>query len=379
MFNTSLTTAVKKDPVGNLLPLPSIATQSEESFKEFFFLTMHVNKAKSMLEDYLDFNRRYLGLTNCFIFDDNQVKLDILPKQYFKAAICELYKQAYEECDLLFNRCSIESICPALRFNEAKIIEGINAELGIHIDSIEDAYDEIDKVRYDRFNKLVDDKFTDKSLLSLLGYFEKRTDNEISQMATDNADIPTIFEYVLGIIWYKASGRKGKVLDYMKLSLDANLLPVTHAAGGEADIVYEYKQTRDYPERSLLLEATLADSTNQRRMEMEPVLRHLGNHLLRTGNHNSSCVFATSFLHINVIGDFRMREFVMYCDMKNSDNYITGMKVMPLCTNDLRYIVDKQIPYSKLYKHFSNAHNAQEMHPQKWYDEYVSIENSDLC
>ena len=73
-----------------------------------------------------------------------------------------------------------------------------------------------------------------------------------------------------------------------------------------------------------------------------------------------------------------MRKFVLYCDSQNSDNYVTGMKIMPLCTNDLRYIVDKQIPYSKLYKHFSKAFNAQEMHPQKWYDEYVSIKNSDL-
>lgn len=54
----------------------------------------------------------------------------------------------------------------------------------------------------------------------------------------------------------------------MKLSLDSNLLPVTHAAGGEADIVYEYPETKDFPRHSLLLEATLADSTNQRRMEM---------------------------------------------------------------------------------------------------------------
>lgn len=378
MFNTSLTSAVKKDPEGCLLPLPDEVVVSEGAFKRFFYLTMHLNKAKSMLEDYLDLNRRYLGLTNCFIFDDEQVKLDIVPKQFFNSAIEELYKQAYEECDLLFESCTIDSICPALTFNTSKIIEGINKELGTNIESIEEAYDEVDKVRYDRFNKLVDEMFTDDKLMLLLDNFDSRTDGEISQMVTDNADIPTIFEYVLGIIWYKVSGRKGKVLDYLKLSLDANLLPITHAAGGEADIVYEYKQTMDYPEHSLLLEATLADSTNQRRMEMEPVSRHLGNHLLRTGNMNSYCVFATSFLHINVIGDFRMRKMVMYCDSQDPGNYVTGMKIMPLCTNDLRCIIEHKIPYSKLYKHFCKAYDSQEMHPQKWYDECVSIENSNL-
>ena len=94
----------------------------------------------------------------------------------------------------------------------------------------------------------------------------------------------------------------------MKLSLDADLLPKTHAAGGEADIVYEYEKTKHYPKHSLLLEATLADSTNQRRMEMEPVSRHLGQHLLNTGNLKSYCVFATTFLHMNVVSDFRMRK-----------------------------------------------------------------------
>ena len=100
--------------------------------------------------------------------------------------------------------------------------------------------------------------------------------------------------------------------------------------------------------------------------------------ILRTRNKNSYCVFATSFLHINVIGDFRMRKWVMYCDPQDSSNYIQGMKIMPLCTNDLRCIVKYKIPYSKLYKHFCKAYDSQEMHPQKWYDEFVSIENSNL-
>jgi hypothetical protein len=378
MFNSSLTSVVKKAPLGSLLALPEEVLNSDASFKRFFYITMHLNKAKSMLEDYLNLNRRYLGLTNCFIFGDEQVRLDIVPKQFFNAAIDELYKQAYEECDLLFESCTMDSICPALTFNESKIIEGINKELGTQIENIEDAYDEVDKIRYDRFNKLIDAKFTDDILIKLLDNFDNRTDGEISQMVTDNADIPTIFEYVLGIIWYKSSGRRGRILDYLKLSLDANLLPVTHAAGGEADIVYEYKQTLDYPEHCLLLEATLADSTNQRRMEMEPVSRHLGNHLLRTGNENSYCVFATTYLHINVIGDFRMRKMIMYCDPQDTSKYVSNLKIMPLSTNDLRCIVEEKIPYSKLYKHFCEAHDSQEMHPQKWYDDYVNIENSNL-
>ena len=373
LFDTSLTSAVKAEPIAHLLPLPETFTASEEEFKKFFFLTMHLYKAKATLEDYLDLNRRYLGLTNCFLFEDSEVKLDIVPKQFFKGAMSELYKQAYQDCDLLFVNCPMELICPSLEFNERKVIDGLNQELGTHLGTIDDAFNEVDRIRYDRFNKIIDQKFTSEKLLRLLDDFDNRNDDEISQMVTDNADIPTIFEYVLGIIWYKASGREGNVLSYLKLSLDANLLPVTHAAGGEADIVYEYRATPDYPAHSLLLEATLADSTNQRRMEMEPVSRHLGNHLLRKGNRSSYCVFATSYLHINVISDFMSRKHIMYCDTQDTDRYVDGMKIIPLSTTDLRTIITFNLQYKMLYKHFEKAYQHAGGHPQKWYDEYVNI------
>ena len=107
--------------------------------------------------------------------------------------------------------------------------------------------------RTKRFNTLIDEKFTDEAIITLLNHFENRNDDYIKSYITNNADIPTIFEYVLGIVWYKISERKGKILEYMKLSLDANLFPKSHAAGGDADIVYEYDKTTTYPKHILLL------------------------------------------------------------------------------------------------------------------------------
>ena len=69
------------------------------------------------------------------------------------------------------------------------------------------------------------------TIIRLLDDFESRNDDEIRSIVTDNADIPTIFEYVLGIAWYIISERKGDVLEYMNLSLEADLLPKTHAGG----------------------------------------------------------------------------------------------------------------------------------------------------
>ena len=382
LFDTSLSSVIKKSPSEHLLELPVQYTADEKSFKKFFYITMHLYKAKATLEDYLDLNRRYLGLTNCFIFEDEQVKLDIVPKHFFATAIDELYKQAYSPCNLLFVNCKIEDICSALKFKEDSIVSGISAELGTNISSLEEAYNEVDKIRYSRFRHLLDERFDEKTLLRLLDDFENRSeekDKEINSIVTDNADIPTIFEYILAIIWYKASGCHGKVLSYMKLSLDSNLLPVTHAAGGEADIVYEYPETKDFPRHSLLLEATLADSTNQRRMEMEPVSRHMGNHLLRTHNLNSYCVFATNFLQINVISDFKLRKHMPYYDPQDPNKYVEGMKIIPIQTEDLKLILRFHITYAALYAHFQKAYESEEPHAKTWYDNYVKIENSGLC
>ena len=372
LFDTSAEAVIKKAPLMHLLPSIFDNVTNEEEFKTAFFQMTHLIKNLATLQDYFDLNRRYLNIANVMIFEDEQVKLDLVPKQFFASAIDELYKSAYSASDLLEYDCKIEEICPALKFDEKEVVDRLNKELGIELETIDEAYSEVEKRRYDRFKTMVDTRFTNDNLLGLLDDFDNRNDDEISKKVTDNADTPTIFEYILGIIWYKVSGYKGRILDYMKLSLDANLLPITHAAGGEADIVYEYGETKDYPAHTLLLEATLADSTNQRRMEMEPVSRHLGNHLLRTQNKSSYCLFATNYLDKNVISDFRMRKVMPFYDTRDDSRYVIGMKIIPLQTSDLRSIIMTQKKYSELYPKYEKAYQKDPtMMPVYWYETCV--------
>ena len=95
--------------------------------------------------------------------------------------------------------------------------------------------------------------------------------------------------------------RQGNALDFMKLSLETNLLPKTHIAGDYADyFIYEYKPCTSYPPKhSLLLEITLADGNNQRRMEMEPVSRHLGDYRIRFNNPFDYSLFVSTYLDKN--------------------------------------------------------------------------------
>lgn len=372
LFNKKSANAINKNPEGCKNKTIFDDVKTVEEFKTAFFNIMQLFKVKSTLVDYLDLNRRYIKIADVILFEDNVVKLDTIPKYFFKPVIDELYKEAYSTSELLFKNVELSDICKALVFNEKSIVSGVNKEFAINLKSLNEVQNIVDKKRYDRLAVLINNKFTDSNLLNLLDYFKERKDKEIYQMVTDSADIPTIFEYILGIIWYKISERTGKILDYMKLSLDADLLPKTHAAGGEADIVYEYEKTKYYPKHSLLLEATLADSTNQRRMEMEPVSRHLGQHLLNTGNLKSYCVFATTFLHMNVVSDFRIRKNNYYYDSKDPLKFIQGMKIIPLETDDLKNIIIKNKKYKELYGVFENLHN-QQLAPYEWQKKLANI------
>lgn len=371
LFDTSSEAAIANSSRKHLKDTVFDAVSNEAEFKEAFFKTMHLFKAKATLSDYLDLNRRYIKTTDIVFFVDDTVKLDIVPQYFFKSVIEQLYSDMFTPSELLYEDCKMEDIADYLIVSDDTIIKGIKEELGITVTTLDAARAVLEDNRYHRLQHLIDTKFTNDKLLFLLDCFEERKDVEIRNMVTDNADVPTIFEYVLGILWYKASERQGKILDYMKLSLDADLLPKTHAVGGEADIVYEYSETESYPEHTLLLEATLADSTNQRRMEMEPVSRHLGRHLIRTGNLNSYCVFTTNYLDINVIADFRSRKSTPFYDAQNYSNFVNGMKIIPLQTSELKKIVTTGKTYKELYPLFEKAFNNSTLLPHEWYKKCI--------
>lgn len=373
LFDTTSEKAISNHPVEHLKTTLFNEVEDENTFKIAFFKIMHLFKAKATLSDYLDLNRRYIKTTDVVLFEDDTIKFDIVPKHFFKSVAEELYQDTFVASELLYEDCGMSEISECLVVSDKTIVAGINEELGINVSDMQSARAALEDTRYQRLQHLIDTKFTDDKILSLLDCFETRNDDEIRSMVTDNADVPTIFEYVLGILWYKASERHGKILDYMKLSLDADLLPKTHAAGGEADIVYEYEATEYYPEHTLLLEVTLADSTNQRRMEMEPVSRHLGMHLIRTGNMNSYCVFATNYLNINVISDFRSRKTTPFYDPQDYSKSIAGMKIIPLQTSELKKIVSNRKTYKELYPLFETAFNSN-LPPHEWYN--IKINNS---
>ena len=368
VFNTNKKESIKKNKENSIIKnCPFYNCKNEKDFKETFFKYFHTFKAMATLEDYFDLNRRYLALTETFIFEDSIIKLDIFPKYYFKECISALIDEAFIEDKNLKDDIELSEISDNLKIDLNKVYSDISKDLNVEITNPDEANKYIQDERYKRFNNLIENKFSDEILLKLLEYFEKREDKEIEKLVTDEATIPTIFEYILGIIWYKVSKFEGNILEYMKLSLEANLLPRTHAGGGYADIIYEYSKSKNYPKHSLLIEATLSDGSNQRKMEMEPVSRHLGDYRIKSKNIYDYSLFITTFLEQNIITDFRYRKIMPY---EKNDERIEGMKIIPIDTNFLKEIIKNKVTYSQLYLDFEE-HYQKKFEERNWYKNMI--------
>lgn len=368
----SVTSRDKLQSVGlaALNDTPLLRSKSEEEFKRLFFEQMHLFKAKANLSDYADLNRRFFKTTDTLIFADGKVEFDVLPRCWFVAIGDKLADIAFTVSGKLTDDISLAEIAPFFAIDEAALYAEVERLYGVRVKSAGDANRVVSDERYKRFNVMIDERFNRDTLIDLFGKFERREDNAIRQAVTNNADVPTIFEYIIGIAWYLISGRKGDVLSYMNLSLEADLLPRTHAQGGNADIEYVYPQTPAYPAHTLLIEATLVDNSNQRRAEMEPVSRHLGEHIIATGGAAAYCVFVSTFLHRNVISDFRNRcSYQYYSDQYKS--VVNGLKILPLATAELRTILERNISYEQLYELFESAYRSNEPVPT-WYEREIT-------
>lgn len=368
LFNTSLTSVVMRDGANTVNNVNLFNTAGEIAFREEFFKLLHLFKAKSLLDDYFDLNRRYFKTTDTILFQDNTVKLDIVPNCFFAVIKDLLLETAFTQSSNLNADCSLGEIGEVFDITQAQIFNKAEELYGVQVRNLFDIQNYVEQERYERFNAMVDSRFSDDVLIDLMTKFENRDDDEIHSIVTNNADIPTIFEYILAITWYKISGRQGKVLDYMNLSLDADLLPITHAAGGHEDITYKYEATESYPAHTLLIEATLTNKVNQRRAEMEPVSRHLGEYLL---NHSEEayCIFATTFLHIQVVSDFRGRKFMPYYSADGTKS-VNEMKIIPCNTEEIKTIIKRGITYAQIYRIFEEAYNANTA-PNLWYKQNI--------
>lgn len=354
--------------------------------KTLFFQKMHLFKCKSNLEDYFDLNKRYFSLTEIVKFDSNKVILEMIPNYFFKNFIDNLLNKELISDSAIYTKymekvITIEEIIGTNEIDKNILLNTINNDLGTNL-NFDELLSYVDDENACKFKNMIEEKFSKEYLLELLTYVEDRNDNKLYNEISNNADIPTIFEYILGISWYYISDKKGDLLKCLNMSLDNNFLPKTHAGGGMSDIEYKYINTPNYSQHTLLIEATLADSTSQRSMEMEPVSRHLGESIKRDNNFNNYAVFVAPKLDERLILDFRNMKSRKYpFDINSSvkglevmDNegktYINGLKIIPITVGIIKKCLSDNKNYNELYKIFKEAYDSN-IADEKWYNENI--------
>jgi hypothetical protein len=216
-----------------------------------------------------------------------------------------------------------------------------------------------------KLQRLLDSTFTRTKVKELIPYFKTREDKKIQDNVTTRATVPTIFEYVTALAWYYIDDNNIDFILKAGLSLDANMLPKSHAVGGSSD--FEIK----YDDHTLMIEVTLTESTNQRRAEMESVSRHLGNILLKLNTSEQEKtygIFIAPRLNKNVLNDFRTRQVAYWED---NTNHVKGMNILPLDTEDIVNILSSNKTYSQLRPEFYELIEKDNEWGSKWYQEEV--------
>ena len=72
--------------------------------------------------------------------------------------------------------------------------------------------------------------------------------------------------------------------------------------------------------------------------------------------NSENILFISTFLHRNVISDFRSRKNSFYYG--DNDRVVEGMKIISLDTSTLKEIIKKNTNYRYLYKVFQKYHES---------------------
>ena len=70
----------------------------------------------------------------------------------------------------------------------------------------------------------------------------------------------------------------------------------------------------------------------------------------------------------NVVADFRGKRNQMYYDSADTSRKIKGMKIIPMDTNALRHILDRNLSYTEVHDIFNNNFD-KDADPWQWYED----------
>ena len=374
LFNTtSLNNSSNwQDIIRFLENTPLMSSTSDKEFIVSFHVLFMFIKKLSICYEYQDLNIRHLKLLDIFIFEHDSVKLDLIFEYLFKPKKEDLLEVTILEED------DYRSFLESNQVNIGEIYNFLDVEPSNLSKLIAIDHPEVESIglknfaykkREERLTKLVEEVFTRQNIITLFESIYPRNDQQIRKLIKEwysdyDATIPALFEYLLGISFYWISQKKIKISDVLDSGLDSNLLPKTHAGGGKADIVVK-SLARHY-----LIEATLSENDGQRKMEAEPVPRHLAKHILE-GNENSLALFVAGQLDPNNLVVLRNYKFSKWY---RKDQSVDSMDILPLSVENMIYLLKEEMDFEVFESKVDELLGSQHRDGKEWYDNKIDKE-----
>ncbi|MFQ7246417.1 MAG: AlwI family type II restriction endonuclease [Streptococcus salivarius] len=344
--------------------LVKLSKISKKEFREWFLYNWHFIKTEITLKDYFDLNKRVLSATELFSFSKD-VNLTLFSKAYFQDKIDNLLDCTTKSSSVsIYDYTPLSELFDGVLVTETSLIYKKLSQLlktKVNKDNINSILNEINNRN---FKKVINTKFSKDRVIQILDDIKtqystnkskkiKKYQNKIQSAVSKDANTPTIFEYITAIAWYYISEKEIQPLNSMNLTLDADFLPKTHATGGQSDLIFEYRNYQNLPDHDFILEVTLNKDTNQRRAEMEPVSRHLGEYKIKHQGRQVFCAFLAHKLDKNTVIHFRQQKITPYY---YQDKWAEDNMIIPLVIDNVIYALRNNKTYSNLYQLFQEAY-----------------------
>ncbi|ESV55019.1 restriction endonuclease AlwI [Streptococcus agalactiae LMG 14747] len=302
-----------------------------------------LSKKDDIVREYRDMTKRTFNLSGLFDFSNGLV--NATNKNIFSIIFADMPFSGEEryslyEQDLSYSFYQEVSISEILNLDRNQVLSSIKENLGVtdssQIESVVATQKEY------KFRQFISSEFPREKVIALLPLFSTRTDNEIKAQVSEAATVPTIYEYIVAIAWFYISSEEFFITKSLNLTLDGNMRPLSHAAGGTGDIVIHYKNL------TLMLEVTLMNSQAQKRGEWEPVLRHATNLTVDEYPKNVITLFVADELDDNTVNIWRAVASVPLRS-SNKNESADLVKIFPLENKELLDMLQNNSTEKRLF------------------------------
>ena len=308
------------------------------------------SKKNNLIKEYRDMTKRTFNLTGIFDFSNGLVNLissDICNIIFSNVSLAGNESLDYEK-NLNSPFYQEHTITKILNLKEDYVLTKLQKLL--NTSDISNVVDIVNRRKEKLFREFMYKNFPKEKILQILPLFSERNDSKIKKMVSESATVPTIFEYIVGIAWFYLSSEKFYITKSLNLTLDGNMLPLTHAAGGEGDIIIDYSKS------TLMLEVTLMNKHAQKRGEWEPVLRHATNLTVDKKPIEVITLFIADELDDNTVNIWRAISTVPL-KSSNKDEYAQNVKVFPLNIKNLIYMLQNGQDEQLLLKNIKSSYD----------------------